>query len=77
MSALTRRLAAATTALAAVGAVSVTTLPAADAATSCRVRWGSQNKAINLSSPVTGTPVAGRATVPAGAVRIIREEAAA
>jgi len=26
---------------------------------------------------VTGTPVAGRATVPAGAVRIIREEAAA
>ena len=58
MSALTRRLAAAKTALAAVGAVSVTTLPAADAAPSCRVRWGSQNKAINLSSPVTGTPVA-------------------
>lgn len=56
MPALARRLTAAAAAAVAVGGVSLASLPTANAATSCRVAWGPAQKAINLSSTVTGTP---------------------
>lgn len=64
MPALARRLTAAAAAAVAVGGVSLASLPTANAATSCRVAWGSAHKAINLSSTVTGTPATAVRTAP-------------
>lgn len=69
MSRITRRLAVATSALAAAGTLSVAVVPTAEAAhhhrsrhhvsSSCHVRWGSKEKGVNLSSTVSGTRALG------------------